>query len=89
MAERKYNKDYSVKTAKEWLSEGKWTGFLMRVPIGDPKGYLCGNANDLNCIRSTAAILNSDPDCERRFYVSADFDTKVVTVQASLKDGNA
>lgn len=85
----KYNKDYSGKTAKEWLAEKKWTGFLMCVPIGNAKGYLCENANELNCIRSTAAIMNNDPDCDRRFYVSADFETKVVTVQASLKNGNA
>lgn len=89
MEGKKYKKDYSAKTAKEWFSERKWTGFLMRVPLGEAKGYLCDKANDINSIRATAAMLNSDPECERKFYVAADFDTKVVTIQASNKDGNS
>ena len=90
---KKYNKDYSIKTAKEWLAEEKWTAFLMRVPLGGQHPYLVKDANSLNLIRSTAAILNNRPSCERTFSVSADFDDKVVSVTATLKaktaNGNA
>jgi len=84
--ERKYNKDYSRKTAMEWLSEGKWTGFLMRIPINKTKGYPCRNANDAMSIRSTASQLNNDPECDRKFSVVVDFDTKIITVTASEKE---
>ena len=82
----KYNKDYSGKTAKEWLAEGKWTAFLMQVPLGGAKPYMVGDANDLNCIRTTAAILNKNPECDRMFSLGVDFDTKVISVTATLKE---
>lgn len=89
MAETKYIKDYSVKTAMEWLAERKWTGFLMRLPLNKTKGYPCQNANDAMSIRATASALSNNPDCDRRFSVIVDFDTKVVTVTATLKgNGN-
>lgn len=81
----KYNKDYSAKTAMEWLAERKWTGFLMRIPLDKTKGYPCQNANDASSIRSTASMLNNDADCDRRFKVVVDFDTKIVTVTATKK----
>ena len=81
-----YNKDYSAKTAEEWLRDGKWTGFLMRVPLNKPKGYPCSNANDLQVIRVTASQLNNNPNCDRSFVVVVDYDTKVVTITATLKN---
>jgi hypothetical protein len=77
--------DYSVKTAKEWFDEGRWTAFLMSVPLGKAKGYPCGDANKLMSIRVTASTLNNNPDCDRRFKVTADFDTKVITITATKK----
>lgn len=89
MAETKYIRDYSAKTAMEWLAERKWTGFLMRLPLNKSKGYPCQNANDAMSIRATASMLTNNPECDRKFSVVVDFDTKVVTVTASLKeDGN-
>lgn len=85
MADNKYNKDYSGKTAMEWLSERKWTGFLMRIPLDKTKGYPCQNANDAMAIRTTASMMNNNKECERKFSVVVDFDTKIVTVTASLK----
>lgn len=86
----KYNKDYSNKTAKEWLAERKWTAFLMQVPLGKTLPYLVANANDINCIRSTASMLNTDTDCDRSFVVSVDFEFSVIAVTATKKsDGNA
>lgn len=86
MEEKKYNKDYSVKTAMEWLAERKWTGFLMRIPLDKPKGYPCQNANDAMAIRTTASMLNKNKDCDRKFSVVVDFETKIVTVNATLKN---
>ena len=80
-----YKKDYSCKTAIQWLAERKWKGFLMRVPINKTKGYLCQNANDVTLIRTTAAQMSMNPECDRKFSVIADYDTKVVTVTATKK----
>lgn len=81
----KYNKDYTGKTWRQWLSERKWTGFLMRVPLNKSKGYPCENANDLMSIRATASMLTQNPECDRKFSVAVDFETKVVTITATLK----
>ena len=86
MSATKYNKDYSAKTAMEWFSERKWTGFLMRIPLNKTKGYPCTNANDVMSIRAIASMLSTDPLCERKFSVTADFDTKVITLTATLKE---
>lgn len=77
----KYNKDYTTKTAKEWLAERKWTAFLMRVPVdGEMHPYLVGDPNDLNSIRSTVAMLNTDPDCDRKFQIKVDFENGAIAV---------
>ena len=80
------NKDYSSKTAKEWLSAKKWTAFLMSVPVGKPMGYPCDDSNYLMRIRVTASMLNKDPKCDRSFKIYADFDSKVITVTATKKN---
>ena len=80
-----HHKDYSSKTAKEWLAEKKWKGFLLSVPLGKPMGYPCEDSNYLMRIRVTASVLNKDPECDRSFKITADFDTKVVTVTATKK----
>lgn len=85
IAMTKYNKDYSAKTAMEWLADRKWTGFLMCIPLDKPKGYPCKNANDASSIRSTASMLNNNNDCDRRFKVDVDYDTKIVTITATKK----
>lgn len=85
MAETKYVRDYSAKTAMEWLAERKWTGFLMRIPLDKTKGYPCQNANDVMSIRATASTLSNNKECDRRFTVIADFDTKIVTITATKK----
>lgn len=78
-------KDYSGKTAMEWLAERKWTGFLMRIPLDKTKGYPCKNANDVMSIRATASMLSNNEECDRRFTVIADFDTRIVTITATKK----
>lgn len=89
MAETKSIKDYSSKTAMEWLELRKWTGFLMRIPLDKSKGYPCKNANDAMSIRATASMLNNNDECDRRFKVVVDFDTKIVTVTATNKTNSS
>lgn len=79
------NKDYSSKTAKEWLALRKWKAFLMCVPLDKAVGYPCEDSNYIMRIRVTASMLKNDPECDRSFKITADFDTKVVTVTATKK----
>lgn len=81
----KYNKDYSSKTAKEWLADRKWTAFFMQVPIGKPQPFIVNDANDINSLRSTASMLNKDADCDRTFDVSVDFTNGAIAVTAKMK----
>ena len=81
----KYNKDYSTKTAKEWLAERKWTAFLMQVPVGKAQPYAVDDANDINNIRSTASMLNSSEECDRTFEVGVDFSDSVIAVTVRMK----
>lgn len=85
MAEKTYVKDYSAKTAEEWLAERKWTGFLMRVPLRCSKSYSVENANDAMSIRTTASMLTNFDDCDRKFSVSIDFGKNEVIVTANKK----
>lgn len=81
-----YNKDYSHKTATEWLSKRKWTGFLMSLPIRKKsKKFPVENASDAMSIRVTASGLNSNHDCDRRFEVKVDFDLKIVEITVTKK----
>lgn len=80
-----YNKDYSHKTAEEWLVERKWTGFLMRVPLRASKSYKVMNANDAMSIRTTASALTNNPECDRTFQVTINFGGNEVVVTANKK----
>ena len=57
----------------------------MRIPLDKTKGYPCQNANDVMSIRATASMLSNNNDCDRKFTVIADFDTKIVTITATKK----
>lgn len=81
----KYKKDYSTKNYREWLSEKKWTAFLLTVPTGRPIPFKADNANDINSIKTTASMLNGSCDCPRAFSVTADFDAGVFSVTAQDK----
>lgn len=71
--------------AEDYLQKRAWKKFLMSLPIGKTKGYPFQSANDLTTIRVRAAQLNKTEDCDRRFAVSIDFDTKVATITANNK----
>lgn len=81
-----YNKDYSSKTAKQWLDERKWTGFLMRLPLNKEKVFTFKSANDIMSIRATASMLTKNTDCERKFSTVSNLDDKVMKIIATLKD---
>ena len=78
-------KDYSGKTAIEWLVERKWTAFLMRVPLNKRKVYSVQDANDILSIRNIASMLNNNPNCHRKFAISANIDSKGFTITATQK----
>jgi hypothetical protein len=80
-----YNKDYNARTADEWFELGKWTGYLMTLPIGKTDGRVCYTVRDLLSLRATATMLTKKPECERAFDVNVDIEKKIVTVTPSLK----
>ena len=81
----KYEKDYSAKTAEEWLSERKWTGFLSRIPLRTMRGYPVKNANDAMSIRTTASAMSNSEDSDRTFKVTIDFANNMVYVSAEKR----
>ena len=78
-------KNYLEKTAQQWLVAGKWTAFLMRVPLNRTTAYTCDNANYIERIKVTASQLSNNPDCDRRFSISANLDMKSIAIKATLK----
>lgn len=58
----------------------------MAVPLNKPSGYHVENANDMYTLRVRASQLSTSADCDRTFSVTIDYDTRVVTVTAKLKD---
>ena len=69
----------------DWLEERKWTAFLMRVPLNKTSSYSCNSANDMMSIRATASMLGNNPECDRVFKITADFDKKEIIVTANKK----
>jgi len=85
-----YNKDYTTKTADEWFSLKKWSGFLMTIPLGRTVSKTCESARDILNIRATAGYLASkERDCGRRFIVSTDQDNELVMYVTALKKTDA
>ena len=76
-------------TAEAWLEKRKWKKFLLAIPLNKTKGYPFAAANDLNVVRVRAYQLNADTTCDRKFSVIVDFDTKVATITATLKEAIA
>lgn len=75
---KKYNIDYSTKTADEWFSLKKWTAFLMRLPVGRIVSKDCATVREALVIRATASGLSSAPAerCPNRFSVKTDPDNE-------------
>lgn len=72
--------------AVEHLKSRKWQKFLMAVPLNKPSGYHIDNANDIQVLRVRASQLSNADKCDRTFNVTVDYETKVVTVTAKLKN---
>lgn len=83
-----YKKDYSNRTAEEWLELRKWTGFLLRVPLGRERTYIIRSANDMMAIRVTATQLSKRPNCDRTFVVKLDLETKKLKITAKPKNND-
>ncbi len=80
-----YNKDYNAKTADEWFVLGKWTGYLMTLPIGKTDGRVCDTVRDILSLRATATMLTKKQECDREFDVRIDLEKRIVTVTPSIK----
>jgi len=78
-------KSYTGKTFDEWLANRKWTGFLMNVPFDEKVTRRVMDSNDAMSIRTTASMLNRNENCDRRFKIVINFDTREVTVTATRK----
>ena len=84
----KYKRDYTTKTADEWFSLKKWTGFLMRLQVGRTVDKECNNIRDLLAIRAVAATLSSAPieDCPYKYSVTTNTENALkIYVKASKK----
>lgn len=68
-----------------WLEKRKWTNFLKAIPANKPMGFVCDDANMLMRIRVTASILSNSPSYDRRFAVTVNYQTRVVTITATEK----
>lgn len=71
--------------AEDYLKKREWKKFLLALPVEKPRGYPFQSANDLNTIRVRATQLNTDAECNRKFSVAINFDTKVATITATNK----
>lgn len=81
-----YNKDYSTKTADEWFSLKKWTGFLMTIPLGRTVQKDCESMRDVLALRSTASNLSTADRCGRKFSITTDVGSELrVYVTATKK----
>lgn len=69
---KKYNKNYSTKTADEWFSLKKWTGFLMTIPLGRTIQKDCESMRDVLALRSTASTISQADSSARRLSVTTD-----------------
>lgn len=80
-----YNKDYNAKTADEWFGLGKWTGYLMTLPVGKTDGRVCKTVRDILSLRATATMLTKNQDCDREFDVRMDVNKRIITITPLLK----
>lgn len=81
-----YNKDYSTKTADEWFSLKKWTGFLMTIPLGRTVQKDCESMRDVLALRSTASTISNADGSGLKFSVTTDVgDELKVYVTATKK----
>lgn len=82
-----YNKDYTTKTADEWFSLKKWSGFLMTIPLGRSVIKTCDNMREVLSIRATAAYLSGEGrDCGRTFSIETDVsDERKIVIKAQKK----
>lgn len=84
---KRYNKDYSKKTADEWFKERVWTGFLKTIPPGRTVKKRLDSTRDLLSLRAIAGSLSSaSSSCKYKFSVTTDVeDESIIYVTATKK----
>ena len=77
-------------TSEEWLARGKWTKFLMSLPLGKSRIFPIGDIGERNLqiIRVTAAAMSNNDNCDRQFAFLVDADRKYFTVTTNTKQSN-
>ena len=71
-------------TPEEWLERGKWTKFLMSLPLGKPRTFQIDDYR-LSLIRITASGISNDEESDRRFTINLDRSSMMFTVVATRK----
>lgn len=71
-------------TPEEWLSGGKWTKFLMSLPLGKPRTFPIDDYR-LSLIRITASGISNDEGSDRRFTINLDRSSMLFTIIATKK----
>ena len=79
---KKYKKDYSAKSYDEWFEQGKWTAFLLTIPLGRVIVKDCKSYRDVLSLRSVAGGISGSKDpCGRKISVTTDTEpNKALTV---------
>ena len=71
-------------TPEEWLERGKWTKFLMSLPLGKPRVFPIDDYR-LSLIRITAAGISNSEGGDRRFTINLDRLSMMFTIVANKK----
>lgn len=67
-----------------WLERGKWTKFLMSLPLGKPRTFPIDDYR-LSLIRITASGISNNEASDRRFTIILDRETMMFTITANKK----
>lgn len=71
---------------EDWLGKGKWTKFLMSLPLGQTTIEMTKVGEYvLPIIRVTASGLTNNEDCDRGFSLTVDRDRRYLAVKAWKK----
>lgn len=81
-------KNDTIVTSEEWLERGKWTKFLMSLPLGKSRTFKFEPIGEyrLQLIRVTAAGMSNNKNCDRQFSIIVDADREYFTITTKSKN---
>lgn len=78
-----------IKQLNLYAKAHKWQQMLREIPVGESFSLNFGTVQELNCLRSVAAMLNSKGQEEGRYSFSGfDYENKVVVVTVKEIESN-